>query len=159
MALEKKSGGIRPIAIGYTWRRIAAKCAIAHATAVYVRATCNGIRTFRPLTSSPQRRFTPSVDDSPPRRYWSGDETSRNPCNHCNLESAHRSAVRQHCTLQDVSSSPSMPVGHCVVKLDFSNVFNSLHRDAMLAAVKQSCRHLQVLSPRLRPAVSLSLRY
>jgi hypothetical protein len=34
MALEKKSGGIRPIAIGYTWRRIAAKCANAHATAV-----------------------------------------------------------------------------------------------------------------------------
>ena len=34
MALEKKSGGIRPIAIGYTWRNIAAKCANAHATAV-----------------------------------------------------------------------------------------------------------------------------
>ena len=26
-ALKKKSGGIRPIAIGYTWRRLAAKCA------------------------------------------------------------------------------------------------------------------------------------
>ena len=26
-ALEKKSGGVRPIAIGYTWRRLAAKCA------------------------------------------------------------------------------------------------------------------------------------
>ena len=30
-----------------------------------------------------------------------------------------------------------MPSSHCVVKLDFSNAFNSLHRDAMLAAVKQ----------------------
>ena len=27
LALKKKSGGIRPIAIGYTWRRLAAKCA------------------------------------------------------------------------------------------------------------------------------------
>jgi len=26
-ALEKKSGGVRPIAIGYTWRRLADKCA------------------------------------------------------------------------------------------------------------------------------------
>jgi hypothetical protein len=26
-ALEKKSGGIRPIAVGFTWRRLAAKCA------------------------------------------------------------------------------------------------------------------------------------
>jgi hypothetical protein len=34
IALEKKSGGIRPIAIGYTWRRIAAKCANAYATCV-----------------------------------------------------------------------------------------------------------------------------
>jgi len=27
IALEKKSGDILPIAVGYTWRRIAAKCA------------------------------------------------------------------------------------------------------------------------------------
>jgi hypothetical protein len=27
LALTKKSGGVRPIAIGYTWRRLAAKCA------------------------------------------------------------------------------------------------------------------------------------
>ena len=30
-ALVKKSGGIRPIAVGYTWRRIAAKCANSYA--------------------------------------------------------------------------------------------------------------------------------
>lgn len=33
IALTKKTGGIRPIAIGYTWRRIAAKCANAFASA------------------------------------------------------------------------------------------------------------------------------
>ena len=31
LALKKKSGGIRPIAIGYTWRRLAAKCANCYA--------------------------------------------------------------------------------------------------------------------------------
>ena len=31
LALKKKSGGIRPIAVGYTWRRLAAKCANAFA--------------------------------------------------------------------------------------------------------------------------------
>ena len=34
IALEKRTGGIRPIAIGYTLRRVAAKCANAYATAV-----------------------------------------------------------------------------------------------------------------------------
>ena len=28
IAMRKKSGGIRPIVVGYTWRRLAAKCAI-----------------------------------------------------------------------------------------------------------------------------------
>jgi hypothetical protein len=31
IALEKKTGGIRPVAVGYTWRRISAKCANAYA--------------------------------------------------------------------------------------------------------------------------------
>jgi len=30
LALQKKDGGIRPIAVGYTWRRLAAKCANAY---------------------------------------------------------------------------------------------------------------------------------
>jgi len=33
IVLEKKAGGIRPIAVGYVWRRIAAKCANYFATA------------------------------------------------------------------------------------------------------------------------------
>src|SRR6218665_3497540 len=31
IALNKETGGLRPIAIGYVWRRLAAKCAIKHA--------------------------------------------------------------------------------------------------------------------------------
>jgi hypothetical protein len=31
LALSKKDGGIRPIAVGYTWRRLAAKCANSYA--------------------------------------------------------------------------------------------------------------------------------
>jgi hypothetical protein len=94
MALEKKSGGIRPIAIGYVWRRMAAKCANAHATATladYLQPTQLGVGTPGGCEAAVHttRRFT-----------------------------------------------ESMPSDHCVVKLDFSNAFNSLHRDAMLAAVK-----------------------
>jgi hypothetical protein len=95
MALEKKNGGIRPIAIGYTWRRIAAKCANSHATAVladYLQPTQLGVATPGGCEAAVHatRRFT-----------------------------------------------ESMPDGYCVVKLDFSNAFNSLHRDAMLDAVKE----------------------
>ena len=32
LALQKKSGGIRSIAVGYVWRRLAAKCANSFAT-------------------------------------------------------------------------------------------------------------------------------
>jgi len=34
IALQKKSGSISPIAIGYTWRRLAAKCVNKYAIAV-----------------------------------------------------------------------------------------------------------------------------
>jgi len=36
----------------------------------------------------------------------------------------------------------SMPAGHVMVKLDFSNAFNSLHRRDMLLAVKDSLLEL-----------------
>jgi hypothetical protein len=95
MALEKKSGGIRPIAIGYTWRRIAAKCANAHAIAVL-------------------------ADYLQPVQLGVG------------IPGGCEAAV--HATRRYVES---MPAGHCVVKLDFTNAFNSLHRDAMLEGVAQ----------------------
>jgi Reverse transcriptase (RNA-dependent DNA polymerase) len=95
MALEKKSGGIRPIAIGYTWRRIAAKCANAHATAVLADY-------FQPIQLGVG---TPGGCEA---------------------------AV--HATRRFVESMPS---SHCVIKLDFSNAFNSLHRDVMLAAMRE----------------------
>ena len=31
IAVQKKDGGVRPIAVGYTWRRLAAKCANTYA--------------------------------------------------------------------------------------------------------------------------------
>jgi hypothetical protein len=93
IALEKKSGGIRPIAIGYTWRRIAAKCANSYATASLSSY-------FHPIQLGVG---TPGGCEA---------------------------AV--HATRRFIES---MPDDHCVVKLDFSNAFNSLHRDVMLEAV------------------------
>ena len=96
MALEKKSGGIRPIAIGYTWRRIAAKCANSYAIASlssYLQPIQLGVGT----------------------------------------PGGCEAAV--HATRRFVES---MPADHCVVKLDFSNAFNSLNRDVMLNAVLEN---------------------
>ena len=93
IALDKKSGGIRPIAVGYTWRRIAAKCANSFAAArlgTYLRPHQLGVAVPGGCEAAVHatRRFT------------------------------------------DV-----MPHGHAVVKLDFSNAFNSIHRSIMLNAV------------------------
>jgi hypothetical protein len=93
IALEKKSGGIRPIAIGYTWRRIAAKCANSYATSLL-------------------------------RNYFQPTQLGVGTPGGC------EAAV--HATRRFVES---MPDDYCVVKLDFSNAFNSLHRDVMLEAV------------------------
>jgi hypothetical protein len=90
IAIEKKNGGIRPIAIGYTWRRIAAKCANSHATSAL-------------------------ADYLSPIQLGVG------------VPGGCEAAV--HATRRYIES---MPAGHCVVKLDFSNAFNSLHRDTML---------------------------
>jgi len=93
IALEKKSGGIRPIAIGYTWRRIAAKCANSFACAQTL-----------PLLSPLQLGVA--------------------------VSGGCEAAI--HATRRFVEN---MPAGHVVAKLDFSNAFNSLHRDAMLESV------------------------
>src|SRR6218665_466487 len=90
IALTKKSGGLRPIAIGYTLRRVAAKCANRYAV--------NKLAPF----------FAPlQVGIATP----AGCEAA-----------VH--AARKYVT--------AMPQDHVFVKLDFSNAFNSLHRDVML---------------------------
>jgi hypothetical protein len=66
IALEKKSGGIRPLAIGYTWRRIAAKCANSYAIASlssYLQPTQLGVGTpaGREAAVHATRRFTESM--------------------------------------------------------------------------------------------------
>ena len=90
IALEKKTGGIRPIAIGYTWRRIAAKCANSY--------VISRLRSY----------FSP---------LQLGVATS----------GGCEAAV--HATRRFLETTSPDDI---VVKLDFSNAFNSLHRDAML---------------------------
>jgi len=85
IALNKKSGGIRPIAIGFTLRRLSSKCTNAYAFSHLATF-------FRP---------TQLVVGTP-----GGCETA--------VHSARR-------FLQ------TMPADHVLVKLDFSNAFNSLH--------------------------------
>jgi hypothetical protein len=94
IALDKKSGGIRPIAIGLTLRRLASKCANAAGV-------------------------TRLADYFRPRQL---DVGTPGGC-----EAAVHAARRY---LQ------SMPADHVMVKLDFSNAFNSLHREDMLLAVR-----------------------
>lgn len=92
-ALEKKSGGIRPIAVGYVWRRLAAKCAAFAAS------------------SKLHSYFQP-------RQLGVG---TRGGC---------EAAVHACRRFMD-----SMPDDHVLAKLDFSNAFNSIHRDSMLQSV------------------------
>ena len=93
IALEKKSGGIRPIAIGYTWRRIAAKCATFHASS-----------RLRSVLS--------------PRQLGVG------------ISGGCEAAVHATRRFSSILSSDSI-----IAKLDFTNAFNSVHRDAMLESV------------------------
>ena len=94
MALNKKSGGIRPIAVGVTLRRLASKCANTH-----------GAARMAPLFG--------------PRQLGVG---IRKGC-----EAAIQSARRY---LQ------SLAPDHIMVKLDFANAFNSLHRSDMLLSIR-----------------------
>ena len=95
-ALQKKAGSIRPIAVGYTWRRIAAKCANAYA-------------------------ITKLAD------YFASCQLGVGISGDCD-------AV-VHATRRFVQTMPN----DCVIaKLNFTNAFNSLHRDSMLDAVFQN---------------------
>ena len=95
-ALQKKAGGIRPIAVGYTWRRIAAKCANAYATIKL-------------------------ADYFAPIKLGIG------------VSGGCEAAV--HTTRRFVQT---MPTDYVIAKLDFTNAFNTLHRDSMLDAVFQN---------------------
>lgn len=93
LAVQKKDGGIRPIAIGYTWRRLAAKCANAYVVGKMAAVLA-------------------------PLQLGVG------------VPGGAEAAI--HATRRYVST---MPDSHVVVKLDFTNAFNTLRRDCMLEAV------------------------
>ena len=93
IALQKKDGGIRPITVGYTLRRLAAKCA----------NRCVIERRSRELQ---------------PQQLGTG------------VSGGAEAAV--HATRRFVQN---LPVDHVLVKLDFSNAFNSIRRDVILEAV------------------------
>lgn len=93
LALNKKSGGIRPIAIGFSLRRLASKCANSF-----------GINRLR--------------------AYFRPNQLGVGTSGGC--EAAIHSARR---FLQ------ALPTDHVLVKLDFTNAFNSLHRHDMLLSV------------------------
>jgi len=93
IALSKKDGGIRPICVGYTLRRLAAKCANSH------------VISRRSKALQPQQLGVGVSDGA-------------------------EAAV--HAARMLVSTLPS---GHVVVKLDFSNAFNYFRRDLILDSV------------------------
>jgi len=93
IALEKKCGGYRPIAIGYTLKRLVAKCANAYA----------------------QKKL---VD------YFAPSQLGVAVSGGC--EAAVHATRRFMDTMDD---------DDVIVKLDFSNAFNSVRRDSVLHAV------------------------
>ena len=95
IALDKKSSGIRPIVVGYVWRRLAAKGACTHATKVL-----SGYFSPRQVGIGVPGGYEAPVHAV--RRFMEG-----------------------------------MRGDYVVVKLDFSNTFNCLHRDFMLERVAE----------------------
>lgn len=93
IALEKKSGGFRPIAIGYTLRRLVAKCANSFALKKLADYFCP-IQLGVAVSGGCEAAVHAS------RRFLEG-----------------------------------MGDGEVLVKLDFSNAFNTIRRDAVLNAV------------------------
>ena len=102
LALNKPDGGLRPIAIGYYWRRLAAKCA----NSIALKYLGN---------------------------YFSPIQLGVGVKGGCE---AAIHATRRFCS--------SMPSDHILVKLDFQNAFNSIHREAVLHAV---ANHIPALYP------------
>ena len=96
IALTKKSGGVRPIAVGYYWRRLSAKCA-------------NSFTTNKLAIYSLQFSWELGVPG--------GCEATIHACRRFVL---------------------NMPDNFLVVKLDFSNAFNCLHRDTLCLNLSNS---------------------
>ena len=89
LALNKKDGGIRPIAVGYYWRRLAAKCATSF-------AVINSVNYFGNIQLG------------------------------VGVKGGCEAAI--HATRRFVLA---MPDDHIIVKLDFKNAFNCIHRDVL----------------------------
>src|SRR6218665_780341 len=100
IALNKETGGLRPIAIGYVWRRLAAKCANKHAVSKLSSF-------FAPVQLG------------------------------IAVPGGCEAAV--HATRRFIGS---MGPDQVLVKLDFTNAFNSLRRDVMLKAVRETIPEL-----------------
>jgi hypothetical protein len=94
-ALSKKDGGIRPIAVGCTLRRLVAKIAVNHVNAEAATILA-------------------------PHQLGVGVKLATEAAAH-----ASRTYIN------------NLASGQAVLKLDFNNAFNSLHRDIMLTAVKK----------------------
>ena len=103
LALNKKSGGIRTIAIGFTLRRLASKCANSFGT--------NRLRS-----------------------YFYPHQLGVGMPGGC--EAAVHSALRY---------LEALPPDHVVVKLDFSNAFNSIDRREMFLSVHNRIPELYTL--------------
>lgn len=93
LALNKKGGGIRPIAVGFTFRRLVSKCANKFGTEKL-------------------------------KNYFHPHQLGVGTAGGC--EAAVHAARR---FLHD------MPSDHIMVKLDFNNAFNSLHRSDLLEGI------------------------
>ena len=93
LALKKKDGELRPIAIGYTIRRLAAKCANKYVTEKLAAQLA-------------------------PIQLGIGIPGGAEAAVH---------ALRRY--------AEDLPNDHIIVKLDFTNAFNTLRRDEMLEAI------------------------
>jgi len=104
LAINKKNGGFRPIAIGFTLRRLASKCAN-------------------------------SVGISRLKAYFYPQQLGIGTPGGC--EAAIHAALR---------FLESLPVNIVLVKLDFSNAFNSIHRrDNAFFSARQNSRTVSLL--------------
>src|SRR6218665_2511458 len=113
IALNKETGGLRPIAIGYAWGRFAAKCANKHA-----------VSKLASFYAPVQLGIT--------------------------VPGGCEAAV--HATRRFIGS---MGPDQVLVKLDFTNAFNSLRRDVMLKAVQETIQEIYPFSLQAYSAPSI----